>query len=252
MDPLAEETPEWSPYAFCNNNPLFYIDPTGMSSESNDWHPDKNGNLIADAGDSTKSLAEYQGISYDQASKQLSDNGYKTNEKGVLNLNVGDAVNTGSFNLQEVVVEGRTKSSGSSSSTFSEADIASKYIGDQRVYSMSNKFGTIDCSRFTSDVASAFGYNLPRTAFAQANWYKQKGIWSDDLEDAKKGDHIFWERGKNAYHTGIILDANNGGIKVIQAQTNRYLPGSIKVQKLMLNGEMRGFHQPFVGVGRKK
>ena len=117
IDPLAEETPNWSPYACCNNNPLYFIDPTGMSSESNDWHPDKNGNLVADAGDSTKSLAEYQGISYDQAAKQLSDNGYTTNDKGILNLNVGDAVNTGSFNLQEVVVQGSSKKGGSDSST---------------------------------------------------------------------------------------------------------------------------------------
>ena len=32
VDPLAEQTPEWSPYAFCNNNPLFFTDPTGMSA----------------------------------------------------------------------------------------------------------------------------------------------------------------------------------------------------------------------------
>jgi hypothetical protein len=33
VDPLAEQTPNWSPYAFCNNNPLFFTDPTGMSAE---------------------------------------------------------------------------------------------------------------------------------------------------------------------------------------------------------------------------
>lgn len=33
MDPLAEETLNWSPYAFCNNNPVRFIDPTGMSTE---------------------------------------------------------------------------------------------------------------------------------------------------------------------------------------------------------------------------
>ncbi|HGE5775826.1 TPA: RHS repeat-associated core domain-containing protein, partial [Flavobacterium psychrophilum] len=33
VDPLAEETPHVSPYAFCNNNPLFFTDPTGMSAE---------------------------------------------------------------------------------------------------------------------------------------------------------------------------------------------------------------------------
>jgi RHS repeat-associated protein len=32
-DPLFEEKPWMSPYAYCSNNPLHYIDPTGMSAE---------------------------------------------------------------------------------------------------------------------------------------------------------------------------------------------------------------------------
>ena len=32
-DPLSEEFPSWSPYTFCNNNPLFFTDLTGMSAE---------------------------------------------------------------------------------------------------------------------------------------------------------------------------------------------------------------------------
>ncbi len=29
MDPLAEKYPSWSPYAYCGNNPINYIDPDG-------------------------------------------------------------------------------------------------------------------------------------------------------------------------------------------------------------------------------
>ena len=32
-DPLAEEFPEWSPYNFTYNNPLRFVDPTGLASE---------------------------------------------------------------------------------------------------------------------------------------------------------------------------------------------------------------------------
>lgn len=132
-----------------------------------------------------------------------------------------------------------------------EADIARDFIGDQRIYCMCNTPTTVDCSRFTGEVAKLAGYNLPRVAFDQANWYKSNGKWSNNLSDAKEGDHIFWTRGHNAYHTGIVLKVNNTSIKVIQAQVNGYRPGSIKVQTLMSNGEMRGFGQPFVGVGRR-
>lgn len=30
MDPLADLAPEWTPYRFAFNNPLTYIDPTGL------------------------------------------------------------------------------------------------------------------------------------------------------------------------------------------------------------------------------
>jgi len=36
VDPLAEKFPRMSPYAFCNNNPLYYVDPTGMAPT--DWY----------------------------------------------------------------------------------------------------------------------------------------------------------------------------------------------------------------------
>lgn len=46
QDPLAEKFYDFSPHSFLNNNPLSFIDPTGMSSD--DWKRDINGNMVYD------------------------------------------------------------------------------------------------------------------------------------------------------------------------------------------------------------
>ena len=74
VDPLAEQTPNWSPNAFCNNNPLFFTDPTGMSTEANDWHRDGSGTVVADAGDTAETLATYKDISVQEARAEFNHN----------------------------------------------------------------------------------------------------------------------------------------------------------------------------------
>ena len=42
VDPLSDKTPEISPYAYCNWNPVNYVDPNGLST-----HTDEDGNVVA-------------------------------------------------------------------------------------------------------------------------------------------------------------------------------------------------------------
>ncbi len=70
-------------YSYCLFSPLQYVDPTGLMI----WHPDKNGNLVAEEGDNITSLSKFLGISYKKAAKLLSQQGYSED-----NLKEGDVV----------------------------------------------------------------------------------------------------------------------------------------------------------------
>jgi RHS repeat-associated protein len=85
-DPMWDKYPSHTPYHYCLNNPISFTDPTGM------WIPDDDGNLVAEKGDNAATLAKYQDIKYSEALNQLKEQGYNVNDKGILNLKVGDKV----------------------------------------------------------------------------------------------------------------------------------------------------------------
>ena len=59
-DPLQEKNPNISTYAYCNLNPVNYVDPTGMLA----WEPDGDGKLIAQEGDNFSTLKTYLSTIY--------------------------------------------------------------------------------------------------------------------------------------------------------------------------------------------
>lgn len=83
VDPKAEDAPSWTPYRFGFNNPIRYFDPDGQ------WEWDANGNLVAQKGDQSYSLARFLGTSQKNAMTMLNRSGVTANDKGILNLKVG-------------------------------------------------------------------------------------------------------------------------------------------------------------------
>ena len=58
IDPLAEKTPNISPYAYCMNNPVNYIDPDGCST-----HTDSLGNVVAVYNDNDLTVYKHNTLS---------------------------------------------------------------------------------------------------------------------------------------------------------------------------------------------
>jgi RHS repeat-associated protein len=61
VDPIAETSRRWSPYTYCMNNPIRFIDPDGM--EMTDFK-DKKGNLILHVEDGSNAVFELDGTNH--------------------------------------------------------------------------------------------------------------------------------------------------------------------------------------------
>lgn len=59
-DPLSDEFPEWSPYTSMNDNPINFVDPTGMAAE--DWYATNDGALKYDENITSQADLDNAGI----------------------------------------------------------------------------------------------------------------------------------------------------------------------------------------------
>jgi len=85
VDPRAADAPGWSPYRAFFCNPIRYTDPDGQ------WEWDATGNLVAQKGDNSYSMAKFLGTSQSNSMQMLNRGGVTANAKGVLNLKEGQS-----------------------------------------------------------------------------------------------------------------------------------------------------------------
>jgi RHS repeat-associated protein len=91
IDRKAADAPGWSSYRAFFCNPIRYTDPDGQ------WEWDANGNLVAQKGDNSYSMAKFLGTSQKNAMQMLNRGGVTANAKGVLNLKEGESFSKGSL-----------------------------------------------------------------------------------------------------------------------------------------------------------
>ncbi len=119
LDPLAEKFYSLSPHSFLNNNPLYFIDPTGESSLGFDWKPDENGNLIAEKGDNTATLATYLSTTTQDVSNRFTlkstgeklpeNHQFKEGAKVTLNNNATRAISRSNGGSVDEINSGKAK-----------------------------------------------------------------------------------------------------------------------------------------------
>ena len=83
VDSKAADAPGWSSYRAFFCNPILYTDPYGQ------WEWDAVGNLVAQKGDQSYSLAKFLGTSQANAMTILNRLGVVANDKEILNLKIG-------------------------------------------------------------------------------------------------------------------------------------------------------------------
>jgi len=99
-DPLFEGKPNMSPYTYCRNNPILYIDPDGR------WEWNNEGNLVAQRGDNAWTMADFLGTTVKNSLVMLKRCGYTVNDKGILNLKAGDILDKGNLWIETKSVQG--------------------------------------------------------------------------------------------------------------------------------------------------
>lgn len=124
------------------------------------------------------------------------------------------------------------KSSGITSARVSMVEYAKQFLGNRYVWGGTSLTNGTDCSGFTMSIYAHYGYGLPRTSGAQANYTR-----SVSSSDVRPGDLFFYGKGGSVSHVamyignGLVIHASNerDGIKI----SNAYYRSPIKIGRVI-------------------
>lgn len=124
------------------------------------------------------------------------------------------------------------KSAGVTSARVSMVEFAKQFLGNRYVWGGTSLTNGTDCSGFTMSIYAHYGYSIPRTSGAQANYTRRVSS-----SDVRPGDLFFYGKGGSVSHVamyignGLVIHASNerDGIKI----SNAYYRSPIKIGRVI-------------------
>ena len=98
MDPLAEVSRKFSPYAYALDNPVYFIDPDGMMAT--DWYKSKKGDYVYDSSIKSQKDLETSGIEGEYLGKSHTINVTQNGDfVGSISLKENGSIDTSNLNI---------------------------------------------------------------------------------------------------------------------------------------------------------